>query len=82
MTVKRSPTEHENGWILLDPHPQPLFSKEVTKSTKFKSSSVEPLRVLRAFVVNPIFSFLVAALPRQVSVVNIPFTAKPEDPMV
>jgi hypothetical protein len=40
------------------------LTTKVTKSTKFRSKSIEPLRVPRAFVVNPAFSFLVAALPR------------------
>ena len=35
-----------------------VFSKEDTKSTKFKNIEFKDLRVLRAFVVNTVFHFL------------------------
>ena len=55
--------------------PSPLrlcaFAGDIPRPTGARSAPYENLRVLRAFVVNPTFLILVAAVPRWVSVVNI-----------
>jgi hypothetical protein len=43
-----------------------VLARDIPRLTGARSAPYENLRVLRAFVVNPTFLFLVAAVPREV----------------